>query len=79
MRLENGEFIEVHRPLDDQETWLRVSYDAIAPLEIEPEFNEHGVRRKGYKWDRFKKRLSHFYYEDRIEPVRPSERDAAHH
>src|SRR5690606_27208738 len=77
VRYEHGEYIEVHEPLTDQEVWLRVQHDDIAPIEIEPEFNDRGVRRKGYKWDRFKKRLSHFYYEQRVKPVTPAEYEEA--
>jgi len=79
VRYEHGEYIEVHEPLTDQEVWLRVQHDDIAPIEIEPEFNDRGVRRKGYKWDRFKKRLSHFYYEQRVKPVTPAEYEEAKH
>ena len=37
VRFANGEYIEVHTPLDEQERWLRVNYDAPAPLAIAPE------------------------------------------
>ncbi|MDN4486821.1 cytochrome bc complex cytochrome b subunit [Demequina sp. SYSU T00039] len=79
VRHEHGEYIEVHEPLDEQERWLRVGYEDIAPLEIEPEFNDRGVRRKGYRWDRFKQRLSRFYFEQRISPVTPEELEEAQH
>ncbi|WP_084037877.1 cytochrome bc complex cytochrome b subunit [Demequina sp. NBRC 110053] len=79
VRYDHGEYIEVHRPLDEQELWLRVSYDNHTPLEIAPELNDHGVARKGYRWDRFKQRLSRFYYEERVEPVTRLELEAAHH
>lgn len=79
VRHEHGEYVEVHSPLSDDERWLRVSFDNHKPLDIAPEFNEHGVARKGYRWDRFKQRLSRFYYEDRVEPVTPAELEAAHH
>ncbi|GMA33978.1 hypothetical protein GCM10025876_01820 [Demequina litorisediminis] len=79
VRHEDGEYIEVHQPLDEQEVWLRVSHDDIAPLELEPEYNENGVRRPGYRWDRFKQALSRFYYEERISPVTKAEYDEAQH
>ena len=79
VRHEHGEYIEVHEPLSDQELWLRVNFDDIAPLELAPEFNARGVRRKGYGWDRFKQRLSRFYYEERIQPVSPAEYEEAKH
>src|SRR5690606_30724543 len=55
VRHEHGEFIEVHEPLTDQELWVRVSYDNRKPLELEPEENEFGVRRKNYRWLRFRR------------------------
>ncbi|WP_019147841.1 cytochrome bc1 complex cytochrome b subunit [Timonella senegalensis] len=73
VRFANGEYIEVHRPLNEQERWLRVNYDAHRPLEIEPAEDSRGVRRKSYKQDRRWQKLSRFFYEDRVEPVRPSE------
>ncbi|WP_435736209.1 cytochrome bc1 complex cytochrome b subunit [Cellulosimicrobium sp. PMB13] len=78
VRFAHGEYIEVHRPLDEQERWLRVNYPAHAPLEIEPATDSRGVRRKGYKSDKRLQRLSRFFYEDRVEPVTPAELAAAH-
>lgn len=78
VRFAHGEYIEVHRPLDEQERWLRVNYQAHEPLEIEPATDSRGVRRKGYKKDKRLQRLSRFFYEDRIEPVTPAELSAAH-
>jgi len=79
VRYEHGEYVEVHEPLTDQELWLRVSYDNIAPLEIEPEFNDRGVRRKGHRWSRMRQRVSSFYFEKRITPVTREEYEAAQH
>src|SRR6187431_70542 len=79
VRHEHGEYIEVHEPLSDQQVWLRVSHEDLAPLEIRPEFNDRGVRRKGYRFDRFRQRLSRFYYEQRVSPVTPAEREEALH
>ncbi|PFG43496.1 menaquinol-cytochrome c reductase cytochrome b subunit precursor [Isoptericola jiangsuensis] len=78
VRFANGEYIEVHRPLDEQERWLRVNYDAHKPLEIEPATDARGVKRRGYRKDKSWQRLSRFFYEDRVEPVTPAELAAAH-
>ena len=78
VRFANGEYIEVHKPLDAHERWLRVQHDAIRPLEIEPAEDSRGVRRKGYRLDRMRQRLSQTFYEDRIEPVTPAELAASH-
>ncbi|RHA40301.1 cytochrome bc1 complex cytochrome b subunit [Cellulomonas rhizosphaerae] len=78
VRFASGEYIEVHKPLDAHERWLRVQHDNIRPLEIEPAEDARGVRRKGYQVDRIRQRLSQVFYEDRVEPVTPSEVAAAH-
>jgi ubiquinol-cytochrome c reductase cytochrome b subunit len=78
VRFANGEYIEVHTPLDEKERWLRVNYDSPAPMEIQPAMDTRGVRRKGYKSDRRWQKLSEFFYEDRVSPVTPAEVEAAH-
>ncbi|PFG32911.1 cytochrome b [Sanguibacter antarcticus] len=78
VRFANGEYIEVHKPLADEERWLRVNYDAHRPLEIEPREDSRGVRRKGFRKDQALQALSKFFYEDRVEPVTPLELAAAH-
>lgn len=78
VRFANGEYIEVHKPLDEQERWLRVGYEANRPLEIAPREDARGVRRKGYVFDRQLQKLSGFFFEDRVEPVTPAELAAAH-
>jgi ubiquinol-cytochrome c reductase cytochrome b subunit len=79
VRHETGEYIEVHEPLTEQERWVLVSYSNLKPRELAPELNERGVRRKGYRWDRFKTAWSRFYYEDRVEPVTPAELEESQH
>ncbi|MFC8192908.1 cytochrome bc complex cytochrome b subunit [Cellulomonas sp. NPDC057328] len=78
VRFASGEYIEVHKPLDAHERWLRVQHDAIRPLEIEPAEDSRGVRRTGYRRDKLRQRLSRMFYEDRVEPVTPAELSAAH-
>ncbi|MFJ3405181.1 cytochrome bc complex cytochrome b subunit [Promicromonospora sp. NPDC090134] len=78
VRFANGEYIEVHTPLDEQERWLRVNYEAPAPLAIAPKTDARGVKRKGYGADKRWQGLSRFFYEDRVSPVTPAEVAAAH-
>ncbi len=78
VRFAHGEYIEVHRPLDEYERWIRVQHEANRPLEVLPQYDERGVRRKGYRLDVIRARLSRFFYEDRVEPVTPAELAAAH-
>jgi ubiquinol-cytochrome c reductase cytochrome b subunit len=78
VRFASGEYIEVHKPLDAHERWLRVQHEAVRPLEIEPAEDSRGVRRKGYQLDRLRQRVSQVFYEDRVEPVTPAELAASH-
>ncbi|WP_298456948.1 cytochrome bc complex cytochrome b subunit [uncultured Cellulomonas sp.] len=78
VRFAHGEYIEVHRPLDEHERWLRVAYEPEHPLEIAPPVDSRGVRRKGYRLDKVRQRMSQAFFEDRIEPVTPAELAAAH-
>jgi len=77
VRFASGEFIEVHHPLDEYERWVLVSHDSPAPLQIDPAEDANGVARPGYKKERRWQKLSQFFYEDRIEPVTPTELAAA--
>src|SRR5690625_6633739 len=73
----DGQYAEVHRPLDEPETWLRVQHDVHRPLEIEPAEDERGVRRPGYRADKLRQRVSRFFFEERVEPPTPAEVAAA--
>ncbi|UFU04835.1 cytochrome bc1 complex cytochrome b subunit [Ruania halotolerans] len=78
VRFASGEYIEVHRELDDYERWVLVSHEPRRPLEIDAEEDSSGVRRTGYRKDRLRQRISRFFYEDRVEPVTPAELAASH-
>jgi ubiquinol-cytochrome c reductase cytochrome b subunit len=77
-RTETGEFFEVHAPLDEYSRWTLVQYEAHRPLELPPAVDENGVRRPGAHFDGIRRRLSRFFFEDRVEPVTPHELEAAH-
>ncbi len=77
VRFASGEYVEVHRPLDEHERWLRVQHEPRRPLEIAPATDARGVRRAGYRSDRVRQRFSRLFYEDRVEPVTPAEYAAA--
>ena len=80
VRFASGEYIEVHKPLDEYERWILVGHDAQRPLEIDPPEDSAGVRRPGYRVDKLRQALSRFFYEDRVEPVTPAElAEAGHH
>ena len=77
VRFASGEYIEVHRPLDEYERWVRVAHEPKRPLELLPAHDERGVRRKGYRRDALRARVSRIFFEDRVDPVTPTELAAA--
>jgi ubiquinol-cytochrome c reductase cytochrome b subunit len=78
VRTADGEFFEVHEPLSPAERWVLVQHDGHRPIELPPDEDENGVRRPGVRKDKLRRKLSRFYFEDRIEPVTPAEIAAAH-
>lgn len=79
VRFASGEYIEVHQPLTDQEVWLRTSYVAPRPIEAPaPPTDGSKASKKAYTKEKRWAKLSRFFYEDRVEPVTPSELAAAH-
>jgi len=78
-RTAEGEVFELHEPLGSQERWILVQHEALRPRELPPAVDDHGVRRPGSRLDRWRGRISRFYFQDRVEPVTPAELAAAHH
>jgi ubiquinol-cytochrome c reductase cytochrome b subunit len=79
VRTEDGEYFEVHAPLDAYDRWRLVQHDAPAPLALPAAEDANGVRRPGARSAKWRSRISKFYFEDRIVPVTPTELEAAHH
>ena len=77
-RTETGEFFEVHAPLDEHSRWVLVQHERYRPIELPPAVDENGVRRPGSRFDGIRRRLSRFFFEDRVEPVSPAELAEAH-
>jgi ubiquinol-cytochrome c reductase cytochrome b subunit len=75
-RTETGEYFEVHAPLAPEAQWVLVQHEPYRPQELEAGVDENGVKRPGKKAGR---RLAKFFFEDRIEPVTPSELAESHH
>jgi ubiquinol-cytochrome c reductase cytochrome b subunit len=83
-RLPNGEFIEVHVPVDpDKIPVLTASRQTdYAPIEAGPSVDENGVEsRKGRIGAKLTSKLSGFYFKDRVPAVTDEElaEAAAHH
>ncbi len=71
--------LERHTALSEEERWLLVQQPNYVPIEAGPVTDENGVRRKGAWLDGIRRRVSGFYFEDRVEPVTPAELAAAQH
>ncbi len=79
IRTPDGRFFERHEAGLPEDQWILVQHEAVAPLELEPEVDEHGVARPAARKDRMRARLSRFYFADAVNPVTPAELAAAHH
>ncbi len=77
-RLDNGEVLERHAPMSDYDRWTLVQHENYVPLEPGPATDANGVKRKGALLGNAQRRLSRFYFEDRVEPVTPADLAAAH-
>jgi ubiquinol-cytochrome c reductase cytochrome b subunit len=77
-RTETGEYFEIHAPLEPEAQWVLVQHESYGPMELEAATDENGVKRPG-KGGGFRRRIAKFYFEDRVEPVRPVELAQAHH
>lgn len=77
-RTAEGRYYEVHTPIDEYERWIKVGHHVYRPIEIGPVEDHNGVLRPVGKLDGVRTKLSQFFYEDRVEPVTPTELVAAH-
>ncbi len=80
VRTPEGEFYEVHEPLDPYTRWTLVQHEAQYPLALEQgsQVDEHGVRKPQPIGHRARRALSDFYFRDQLQPVTPAELAAAH-
>jgi ubiquinol-cytochrome c reductase cytochrome b subunit len=78
-RTEDGEVFELHEALPEHDRWVLVQHEPSRPLDPAPAADGNGVRRPGSRLDGLRRKLSSFYFEDRVEPVTPNELADAHH
>ncbi len=80
VRTPEGEFYEVHEPLDPYTRWTLVQHERQVPLALEQgvDVDEHGVTRPQPVGGRLRRSLSDFYFRDQMQPVTPAELAAAH-
>ncbi|CAN5475558.1 cytochrome bc complex cytochrome b subunit [soil metagenome] len=80
VRTPEGEFYEVHEPLDPYTRWTLVQHESKYPLALEQgvEVDEHGVAKPLPVGNRLRRALSDFYFREQVQPVTPAELAAAH-
>jgi ubiquinol-cytochrome c reductase cytochrome b subunit len=71
VRTADGEYFEVHEELAPEDRWVLVQHEAQRPIELDAVGRRSRVQRARAK-------LSSWYFEDRIEPVTPTELEATH-
>ncbi|MFR9676726.1 cytochrome b [Streptomyces sp. TR06-5] len=62
-RLPHGEFIEVHEPLSQEQLHTLTAHDQQEPLELGPERDENGVKRKIGAGQKLRARFSKSYFD----------------
>jgi ubiquinol-cytochrome c reductase cytochrome b subunit len=71
-RLPHGEFIEVHEPLPQDQLYTLTAHEQLRPLEIGPETDENGVRRKIGAMERLRVRISRGYFGEDAQVTKPT-------
>ncbi|MCB1274471.1 MAG: ubiquinol-cytochrome c reductase cytochrome b subunit, partial [Leucobacter sp.] len=74
VRMPGGEYIEVHKPVNEYERWELVSYHSYEPLMLRPNADGKIPFRK-----RLRAGISRWFYQDRIVPPTQGEIDASAH
>lgn len=74
VQLPHGEFIEVHKPLDEYRRYKLVAFESPAPIEAQK--NKKG---KITAIEKTRGALSKLWFEDRVLPVTPKELEEAQH
>ncbi|GMA39828.1 cytochrome bc1 complex cytochrome b subunit [Mobilicoccus caccae] len=78
VRTADGEFREVHEPLDDYARWSLVQHESPEPLQLTSGSDERGVASPTARNEKRRAAWSRFYFKDRIAPPTPAELAEAH-
>ena len=76
-QLQNGEYVEGHRPVSPEEAWLLAGHEVHRPIELPQGTDANGIPRPRSRGERLRARLSHWYFGDRVEPPTAQEIAAA--
>lgn len=78
VRTADGEYFEVHEPLNEYDRWILVQHESPEALTSIEGADENGVRRPGSGADKARLALSRFFFQDRLAPATPKELAEAH-
>jgi len=73
IRMPNGEYVEVHEPMNEYDLYKLVDFKSYQPMLARP--NDKGVITIR---SRIRAKLSSFFFEERVQPVTATELEAAH-
>ena len=76
MRMPNGEFLEIHAPLNEEERAKIIAKPQVKPLPQPPETDSSGVRNPKLKKDKRRAKISQFLFGDTI--AAPTGEEIAH-
>jgi ubiquinol-cytochrome c reductase cytochrome b subunit len=79
LRLPNGEFIEVHQPINAKEMAVISAKVDITPLPLPAATDADGVRNKHYAIEKLRSKLSGFFYSQNIEKPTAAEIEEGQH
>jgi ubiquinol-cytochrome c reductase cytochrome b subunit len=79
LRLPNGEFIEVHKPISDGEKAVILAKQDYSPLALEASVDANGVRNPKTRKAALRARMSNWFYSENIARPTASELEAAAH
>lgn len=77
LRRPNGEFVEVHAPLEPERAYELTAHERNVPLDPAAGVDEHGVEAPGGLRRRLRTRLSRFYFGDDVQKPTREELEAA--
>ena len=78
MRAPNGEYTEIHKPVDKDEAWVLAAHERQAPIEIGDEVDANGVHAPNRRILRLRALASRFYFGDTIQKPSAEELEAGH-
>ena len=76
LRMPNGEFLEIHEPVDEETRAAVLGKNEIEPLPTPEDADEHGVLNPKARLGKLRSRWSGFFYRDNVDL--PSEEELAH-